>query len=307
MRKLFLILAIGLVSCKQNIDKTKKNTDHSVAEKKFQSDTSPYISFPYNVEVFDWKSFEKQNNELKNRFMQSPPAELKDAYEYYKGESSSMADLQKALHIYDIDADGTDDIIFEGQSGGEPLETALILNTKQGLKVVFNTLQTVKGITLDKDKRISKLYIKDPGCCAEYIEFNKVYDVIYTTGQPKVKLQYLSANHVSTYFPEKYLSRPINFEVLNDNYKLRIKPIVDDKSQMTLDGEPHNGNDVALLKKGTQGKAFATTTDQTGREWWLVQIDPKFTVNKGFFHESEDSTLRACKIGWISSRFIKKL
>ncbi|MET3978917.1 hypothetical protein ABIB62_001486 [Mucilaginibacter sp. UYP25] len=306
MRKLFLIIAIGLVSCEQNTNKTKNNMNHSVAEKKAQSDSLSYTVFPYNVEEFDWKNFDKQNNELKNQFMRSPPVELKDAYEYYKGEFSSVTDLQKALHIYDIDADGTDDIIFEGQSGGEPLETALILNTKKGLKVIFITLQTVKGITLDKNKRISKLYIKDPGCCAEYIEFNKIYDVIYTTSQPKIKLQYLSANHVSTYFPEKYLSRPINFEVLNDNYKLRTKPIEDNKSQMALDGEIHSGNDVALLKKATKGKAFATATDKTGREWWLVQINPKFTI-KGFFHESEDSALKAYKIGWISSRFIKKL
>lgn len=69
-----------------------------------------------------------------------------------------------------------------------------------------------------------------------------------------------------------------------------------------------NGNQIAQLSKGTRGRALAESTDSTGRIWWFIEIDPNEGLSNSAFGPGDYLLTDKPKIvGWISSRFVKRL
>jgi hypothetical protein len=268
-----------------------------------------YRTFPYGQPVLNFATIEKQNDGLKAQFIKSPPAGFKAEYEAYsKNEFSNLDSLKKDIHVYDINGDGLDDIIFEGRSGSEATEVAFILNTPQGFKIIFKGNEHL--IKFDTaNKKITTIYIDDPGCCDAYIDFSKVYDFTYQNDVPKATLVYLTAYSESTDLPGNYFDKPTRFEVLDNGYKMRAEPVINDTTKRfaTPDDTARVGNSVGVLPKGAKGWAIASQTDATGRVWWMVEMDPDIEIGKSIFYKTDDITMKARKMGWISSRYVKKL
>jgi len=145
----------------------------------------------------------------------------------------------------------------------------------------------------------------DPGCCASYINFNKIYTATYTGNIPSFKLGYFTAYHRITKIPGTYFTKVIPFIVLNNGYKMRINPEINN-SQVFPD-DSLRGNTMCDLAKGTKGIALAQSTDKTGRVWWFVQLDPNAQVSDTEFYDEEDVKAKPAKIGWVNSRFVKRL
>jgi len=100
--------------------------------------------------------------------------------------------------------------------------------------------------------------------------------------------------------PKSYFPEPIEFRFDNDGYELRLAPKIDDET--SFESLDIKGNTIAIVRKGTTGKAWASKADETGREWWYVSIP---------LHENVQNSLLAVPdkfptqiIGWLSSRFV---
>ncbi len=263
--------------------------------------------FPFRDTTFTWKSVEKQNAVLKQRFINASSALLKNERDFYSNEFEPITKFYGAIHILDINNDGLDDVIYAGSTGGEGNEVVVFLNTKDGFKKVFRGLQYVRKLEF-KDGKLFRLYILDDGCCAEWIDFNRILQLEYQDGVPKFNTIYLTSNTSGAYFPKVYFDKPVSFEVLNNEYKMRDSAGIDDTTKSGMGGIPFKGNNIDTLMKGTKGRAIAAQTDKTGRVWWLVEIDNHYRdYGYLFYEQSGDTTERASHMGWISSRYVKKL
>ncbi|MGZ3752005.1 MAG: hypothetical protein ACXVB0_10470 [Mucilaginibacter sp.] len=299
MKKYLLgLVVVTLVACHSNEHSTNK-------------ETSTELMFPYASKVFNWKNIEKQNPGLMSSFVKQTPSLLRNEYDFYtaQGEEHTEKEFESNCHILDINNDGVDDIIYTGSTGSEGEEVVIFLNTKGEFKQVLKQVQYI--VKLDfQDHKLFRLYIEDTGCCDEWIDFHRVYQIKYNNNIPEFNTALLTSSFHTARFPRKYFSKPIHFNVLNDNYKMHLEPSVSDTiiDDFTYPGHSFKtNNNIDTLVKGTKGRAIAAQKDETGRVWWLVEIDQSYAGYGNLFYEQQgDSMHRASKIGWISSRYLKK-
>lgn len=257
----------------------------------------PDLFFPVKNE-FKWSAIEKLNAKLKGQLIKEFPKE----FQFYR-ESRSLTELDSCLHVFDFNNDGLDDIIFDGWSGGEPRLIEIFINTGQTFEKIFTDYQGIKKLTFEKN-RVTKLYIDDWGCCCDYTDRNKIYEVDYSSKIPSLRivsqLQYIN----NTVFPESYFNKPVKFEVINNNYNIRLSPVIDDTTHNGYCGELRNGNYTGKLKSGDTGYALAEKKDATGRTWWYVAINPNEKILESLYFDAQDEP-KSYKLGWISSRYVK--
>ncbi|HTK21207.1 MAG TPA: hypothetical protein VL442_16910 [Mucilaginibacter sp.] len=260
--------------------------------------------FPYKDTSFKWKNFERQNDELKQKFIQSHPSDVNEGIKMYLnpyGIPPEPGKPKSAIHILDINNDGIDDIIYEGYSGGEPTLTAIYLNTPNGFKLIFKDEQYVAKLDF-KDKRLSAIYMVDPGCCAAYMVFSKIYQIDFKDDMPVVKRVFFTGHYQLTEFPAKYLNSPVKLKTINDNVKLRTKPLIANNDSLFLSGDIHMGNDLGKIQKGGLCKAIAKMKDVKGNEWWFVEVDPMTKISGHVFYDDTDTNKGvSAKLGWVRS------
>jgi hypothetical protein len=253
---------------------------------------------------FDWKNVEKQNNELKVKFIKNLPDDFEKKY-------NDMSYIKECLHIMDFNGDGLDDIIFNGHNGGSEAEYIIIfINTGNSFVKIFTEYQKIHKIVFENGK-VNRLYIQDDGCCCEYIRINKIFSVDYSSKLPKInaisQMQYL--NNSVEKFPNSYFDKPIKFEVSNNKYNIRFSPVIDDTTEVYYCGEPENGNSLGKIKSGSIGYALAEQVDTTGRIWWYVAMSPNSKIYESVYYNDEVHYYyplnNTYKLGWISSRFVK--
>jgi hypothetical protein len=280
----------------------------------FSCNHSNTLTFPVIKanEQFTWTAVAKKvPHNIAVKFIKDHP----DCFEAYRrnDEFSSIDSLYPRLHFLDINNDGRDDIFFDGASGGEANMIQIFVDVNGSYKEVFKDMQGVAKIDWD-DKKMAKLYILDWGCCDDFAEFEKIYDVSFTNDNiPQFKLVYQAASVYNAPQPANVFDKPFAFEVVNENYNLRAEPVLDDTSvqhwNVTPEEEENNkgkGNIIAKLPAGTKGMAVGKKVDNAGREWWYVEIDEDAALRNNAMYENENK-LPAKTIGWISSRFVKKL
>ena len=261
------------------------------------------LFFPLKNE-FDWSKVEKENKKLKTKLIKDLP----DEFEYYRQNEEYMptlSDLENDLHIMDFNGDGFDDIVFDGQSGGEANEISIFINTGQSFTKIFTEYQKIHKIVFENGKVI-KLYIQNGRCCCEYLLTNKIYNVDYSENLPKINLitqmQYLD-NNIEEY-PSHYFDKPVKFRVLNNKYNIRFSPVIDDTTEVWYCGEPQKGNSLGKIKSGSIGYALAESVDATGRIWWYVAITPDSKIYEPVYYDEKISP-NTYKLVWISSRFVE--
>lgn len=259
------------------------------------------LFFPLSNE-FDWISIEKENQELKTKFIKNLP----DEFAFYR-QQNNTSNLENCLHIVDFNSDGLDDVIFNGYIANESKYIIVFINTGESFVKIFTGNQEINKVVL-KNGKIDKLYIQDGGCCCEYIRVSKIYSVDYSFALPKITLisqmQYLN-NSVEEY-PSYYFDKAIKFEVLNDRYNIRFSPVIDDTTEVGYCGWDGNGNSLGKIKSGSIGYALSEKIDSTGRIWWFVALLPKSEIYEPIYYD-EATLPNSYKLGWISSRFVREI
>jgi hypothetical protein len=274
-----------------------------------QSVTFPVVlgEVPYN-----WKSIEKKVPRPDvDRFINAFPKEFA-AYRYSQEYPSRNLDsLANALHFIDVNADGKTDVIFDGQGPGEGRLIEVYIRNEKGYKKLLSEYQGIAKIDWE-GARIKRLYIYNWGCCADYTQTNKIFEINYNQSAPAVKQIYQSICILMTNqpAPDSLFQQPIRFEVLNDKYNIRGEPKIDDTAIYIWHAETNKkiidpGNTIGKLPLGSTGTAFGKSTDATGRVWWYVEMDLPYKPEKDVFYVGNNFPTRV--IGWVSSRFVKVL
>lgn len=251
---------------------------------------------------FSWSNIEKENPSLIKKFIDLTPQD----FQHYKEDSPytpTIADLIKDLHVLDINNDGLDDIIFDGESGGEPREISIYLNEGGSFHKIFSDYQGIAELEF-KNGVLNRLNIKDWGCCAEFINTIKFYEVEFKNGDFKFD-QKKSFKYVhTTILPDNYWVNTKSVKILNDNYNLRYSPQIDEKTEVYFEGEPTFGNTIGKLNKNSKAIAIADQTDSTGRVWFFVAIYPEYDLKESYLYDSTYE-MKSYKCGWVSSKFIE--
>ena len=306
MKKVVIILSILSLTasgCGQSSNKQANTSDSKVVCEQSNIEKNQVdLFFPLNNE-FEWANFEKQDKDLKAKFIKNLPIE----FEQHR-QNGGMSNFETNLHIIDFNDDGLDDVIFNGFLNGSEAEYIIIyLNTGNSFVKIFTEIQKFHKIVFENGK-IQKMYIQDEGCCCEYLLTNKIFSVDYSSDLPKINLisqmQYLN-NSVEKY-PSSYFEKTIEFEVLNDKYNIRFSPVIDDTTQVWYCGVPQNGNSLGKIKSGSTGYALAEKVDTTGRVWWFVALRPNSEIYEPIYY-NDDISPNSYKLGWISSRFVKEI
>jgi len=267
------------------------------------------LFFPLKNE-FNWQSVEKQNDELKKKFIKINPTKHKVYY------IPPAEELEPNLHIMDFNGDGLDDIIYHGEIG-EGKTIIIFINTGKSFVNIFFGSQDIYKMVFQNGK-VHQLYIKNGGCCCDYIERNKIYSVDYRSKLPKINLTSQTLYVIAVYmndwggypdlyveYPSKYFDKPIKFEVVNDKCDIRFSPMINDTTKVwNCVKKLRNGNSLGEIKIGSIGYALAEEVDSTGRVWWFVAISPNAEIYNSMYY-TEKTKPNTYKMGWISSRFVK--
>lgn len=270
-RAIPLLIIIGLLSCDNNKE----------------------------IKTVDIRLLEKITKEEKLKLI----GQLQPHFDYLASHDTWKEEALDDFHFVDLDNDKDLDLIFTGWSGAEPV-CVRILNNKDGnYKHVFEAYQKITNLEFS-DNKLSRISIHDPGCCAAYIEFDEDYSFNVNKDDFKYNLTNRTALLYPTEEPKDKFENPINFEVLNDKYYLRLTPKIDTVDQaFAEDMQPDNV--IGEFKKGTKGVAYAQRADDTGRVWWFVEIDPKDKPTKSLFYDIDEKPTRVK--GWMSSNYLRKL
>jgi hypothetical protein len=270
MKRVLLILTIGLLGCGD--------------QKKFSTE--------------DLIALEAISKEEKFKLI----TELEPIFKYlatYDGWQQKVVD---DFHFIDLDDDEDLDLLFTGWSGAEPVCVRVYGNINGKYQEVFEAYQEIVTIEFT-DKKLARILIHDPGCCAAYIEFDEDYSFQVNKDDFKYRITNRTALLYRTEEPKDRFDSPINFEVLNDKYYLRLTPKIDTVDQVFAE-DMQVDNVIAEFKKGTRGQAYAEKKDSVGRIWWFVEIDPRHKPMKSFFYDIGEKPTKLK--GWMSSNYLKR-
>lgn len=267
------------------------------------------LIFPYNGSSVDWKTIEKQDDKLKQEFIAHHPANFNDSYNGYMHPGSEIraepVKLKNAIHIIDVNGNGKNDIVYEGSGGWETNKVFIFLNTAEGFKRIFYDWQYVAKLEF-KDNKLWRLYTYNPGCCADYMVFNKIFEFDFINYPHFFKEIYSTSYYKHTQLSKSYLDKPIKFSVLEDSCKLRTEPQIGDRDSLILFGSNvHMGNDAGRIAKGAIGRAIATQADTRGNVWWLVEMDLHAKISGDVFYNEMSENDLSGKVGWINGKAAK--
>jgi len=96
---------------------------------------------------------------------------------------------------------------------------------------------------------------------------------------------------------------PTKFKIINDTYFIRDSPKIDNDTEN--DRFETKGNSIGEFVKGQKGTAYKSSTDSTGRVWWLMESEPLDSLQNSYFYN--ENRVKASFIGWISSRYVERI
>lgn len=251
-------------------------------------------------ELDEWAGQAKYEYELLKRFDKYCRENnlLTSSLSMIDADSENSWDYMKSV---DLNNDGLYDVVYSGPNGGESNIVYFFIQTNSGFEKVFEAMQGVNKVTWSGEL-LDKVLISDWGCCAEIHLINSVFEVDYDNQNKPVFTKIYQTIEVDEYLvkPKHFFKEPIEFEVDNEDYKLRLSPLIDDTTNCQwLDLA---GNTIATLRTGTQGIALASKTDETGRTWWYVAIEQNENVKTSILPTTDYPSTKI--IGWLSSRYV---
>jgi len=275
-------------------------------------DSTPPL-FPYSIKQppveFHYKNIEWN---LPQRYKDSVIAAFCKKNELFQTQVNNHTEgFSASWHFVNLDGDKFPDVIYEGWSGGEGKVLHFYLNQRHGFRQAFVGQQYLIDLHYTAG-RVSSFVISDPGCCAEIVEFERHFSVD-TSFQCKLVLQRailqgMSVGSDNYATPDGFFPQPVKFRIQQQQYALRYTPEIVDTLPNSLDldnRERINGNIIAIYPAGYKGYAWAYKKDRTGREWWLVEMDPAVFLPFSRYWDYDDKLTHY--FGWMSSRFVEKL
>jgi predicted nuclease of restriction endonuclease-like (RecB) superfamily len=251
---------------------------------------------------FSWEKIEKKNDLLIEKFI----SELPNDYELYSENDTAtyytISQLKNLLHIIDFNNDGKDDVIFDGNLGGESNSIVIYENNGTHFIQVFDVSQEIWSLHF-KNNKLKEIVIHDRGCCAEIVCRIKKYYIVYEKEEIIFLLTESQQYIRPIVFPSTYWSEIKKITILNDNYSLRFEPIIDDTSETYKLNEIEKGNCIGKIPKGSRAIALSEKTDNEGRVWYFVALLPEVELIETLYYDM-NSDPRSYKYGWVSSRFV---
>lgn len=253
------------------------------------------------VELTEWET--SMTDEQKKEFIE-PLREYKQ-FEWPFYNSENYENCLNSFHIVDFDQDGKKDIFYSGSNGGESNDITLMRKTESGFEEALSALGSIAYVSKKSSLTPMILAIEQYGCCMEMTNQFEIYHPIWNEGELKYELALKYGYTRESEFPKETIE-PIAFATINDEYILRISPVIDDGTSK-LEDNRFPGNLLAVYPKGSLGTAIAESVDDTGRTWWFVimrnNIEPISTIlNDGANNSSAYYTM-----GWMSSRFVERI
>jgi hypothetical protein len=210
----------------------------------------------------------------------------------------------KNVRTLDLDADGTPDVIYSGESKSEENVTLFWRRTKNGFFFSGFLWGKVCAVSSPNKGSPAEFILVSDFCCASWVgtmaryRFNTIANRCDTIQRVKFcdEAESLKGKTIA----------PKRFKITQEKYRLRRSPeVVDslDTLASEQDGKAVYGNILAEFPSSVTGTAFAEYQDKTGRVWWLVMIDRNAPILTSRFYDDAN----AYRLGWMSSRFLEPL
>lgn len=241
-------------------------TDSAKFEQYFQwSEKIEYIkTYNYDLTVLP-KTEKNRDTVLLLNFLKTNY----DSVKLYADFPYQPTDLVKSVYSIDFNGDELLDIIYDGGTGGEQNITQLFLNKGDHYQKIFSGYQDVIKAEFS-DNRLTSFILINPGCCADPQIVEYYYSVTYADKKPTFKLDKTIGYLSQTEKPQKQLSSPKKFSIINDNAKLRNDCYKLDNVEHPVYGG--NGNVIANYKSGSKGIALGIKKDKNA-EWIYAIMD----------------------------------
>lgn len=221
-----------------------------------------------------------------------------------------VREFKNSFHFVDLDGDGLLDLIYEGQSDGEPNIVEMYLNKKKKFEKVFSDYERLTDLAF-QNKKLVYFVIDNYGCCAEVVNFERHFLVDENFKCrliiQRAILEGMKVGNEGFIHPDGYFDQPIKFRILNSGYALRYAPEISDSTppEVYMAKDSTKGNILALYPAGYHGIAWGYKKDTTGREWWLVEMEPAVFLPFNVYYDYDDKLTHY--YGWMSSRFVERL
>ncbi|MDO5968457.1 hypothetical protein Q4Q35_01425 [Flavivirga aquimarina] len=232
---------------------------------------------------------------------------LESNYDFLKGnpypELEYILENMDKYHLFDINNDNINELIFNGWNGGEGEMVVIYKLIGEHYEENQNFFGRIVDI-IQTEPNQTKLMIYDYACCGGYV------DNIETFNYNSKKQQFEIVNSVAkidlTTIPTD-LIKPIKFEIRNTPYNLRYLPEI---AAGPKDGEYdfnaiQGQNIAAIYKTGDTGTVYAESKDSTGRVWWFVVMDSKPDSGETLYYDGNNHIEDYKPIGWLSSRYVE--
>ncbi|MEQ9403369.1 MAG: hypothetical protein RIM99_07290 [Cyclobacteriaceae bacterium] len=222
-----------------------------------------------------------------------------DTPEYVRYFPMNMEEYLDHFHPVHINLDNDIDLIFNGPSGGESFSVKVYLNRNGKLELVESDVGAIQNVTRKFPDAPLTMDFLQYGCCDDPINFLEQWTILHNNPRTVIRSsKYYFMDE--TEFPESW-NTMVKFKVTNTPYTLRATPEIINDKPLTYHYE--QGNKLAEYSDGDIGYAISSKTDETGRVWWFVSMNPPnedgYSVYK--IRRSEKW------LGWMSSRFLEKI
>ncbi|WP_417368096.1 hypothetical protein [Flavobacterium beibuense] len=283
---------IDLTSNENNYDSIAKHKRDSIKLEAFYEweKNIGTISFPDTDSTFI-KYEQKTDSTFINNFLKQTP-------ELFEISEKTKEELIKNLHIFDLNGDQENDVIYQGFSGGEATITYIYINKKNIFKRVFSEFQYMQNLSFNNNKLVSfKMY--SPGCCSDPLIVIYDYKVIYDTNNNMT----FKIDKALGY--EDYMEAPVNyfekarfFNITKEDTHIRYSTyIIDDTENPYFDGYGDNGNNVGNVKTAETGKAIAYKTNDS--QTWIFASFPCYCEFYDYHSNNQNEFYPKETYGWI--------
>lgn len=223
----------------------------------------------------------------------------------YVRENVKNGQQLNSFHQIDFNADGLNDIIFEGFFGGEGEALVFFINEGDSYQKSQEIKGRIERIEKSSNNGFLSFTIHDYHCCAGFVDHILTLDIVRQGSSYDFIFHNDFAYMYDTEQPTKFMLE-IPFITVNPEYKLRAQPVINESYDNLPEDEIIDGNTAAIYPEGSRGYAIAEQTDETGRVWWFVIMENNIEPLKSNLYTGNNK-LNFRSLGWMSSRFVKKL
>jgi len=224
--------------------------------------------------------------------------------------------LKNSTYYTDLDNDGDIDMVLyiKGFWNGDGIE--IFINENDIYRKVYScpVFEIVKSFFSTPPNSV--FYLATKNYYHSSFPFLASYDELTIAKNEIIKSK--TYFYEVTQFPEE-INLNIKFRILNDKYRLRRSPHIDNEVDSSYESTEPFGNIILELAENDTGTALAEYTDQTGRIWWFVKMDNniKKPLDNYFYYnksgeryrikEGLEQTLDHPIFGWLSSRYVERI